>query len=52
MYYETLLNGLKEGYEWAELSWILEDNVMMNRVAETLGAKIYKKYRVYEKYIS
>ncbi|MCS7227610.1 MAG: hypothetical protein NZ839_01445, partial [Endomicrobia bacterium] len=52
MYYETILNGLKYGYEWAELSWILEDNVMMNRAAETLGAKIYKKYRVYEKNVS
>lgn len=52
MYYETILNGLKAGYEWGELSWILEDNVMMNRVAETLGAKVYKKYRVYEKSIT
>ncbi len=49
LYYETILNGLKEDYEWAELSWILEDNVMMNRAAEALGAKVYKKYRVYEK---
>jgi hypothetical protein len=51
MYYNTILNGLKLGYKWGELSWILEDNVMMNRAAETLGAKLYKKYRVYEKYI-
>jgi GNAT superfamily N-acetyltransferase len=51
MYYETILNALKEGYQWGELSWILEDNVMMNRAAETLGAQLYKKYRVYEKII-
>jgi len=51
MYYNTMLNALKLGYEWAELSWILEDNTMMNRAAETLGAKLYKKYRVYEKNI-
>ncbi len=51
LYYETILNGLKENYEWGELSWILEDNVMMNRAAEALGAEIYKKYRVYEKMI-
>lgn len=49
MYYETMLNGLKAGYEWAELSWILEDNTMMVRAAENLGAVLYKKYRVYEK---
>jgi len=24
----------------------------MNRAAEALGARLYKKYRVYEKYIS
>lgn len=52
LYYETILNGLKENYEWGELSWILEDNVMMNRAAEALGAKLYKKYRVYEKVIN
>lgn len=52
MYYETMLNGLKAGYEWAELSWILEDNTMMTRAAENLGAQLYKKYRVYEKSIS
>jgi predicted GNAT family acetyltransferase len=51
MYYNTMLNALKLGYKWAELSWILEDNTMMNRAAETLGAKLYKKYRVYEKNI-
>ncbi|MFN3551214.1 MAG: N-acetyltransferase [Endomicrobiia bacterium] len=49
MYYETILNALKEGYQCGEISWILEDNVMMNRAAETLGAVLYKKYRVYEK---
>lgn len=51
MYYESILNGLKLGYQWAELSWILEDNIMMTRAAETLGGQLYKKYRVYEKEI-
>lgn len=49
MYYETILNALKCGYQWGEMSWILEDNIMMNRAAETLGGVLYKKYRVYEK---
>lgn len=51
MYYHTMLEGLKQGYEWAELSWILEDNHMMIKAAEALGGILYKKYRVYEKII-
>jgi GNAT superfamily N-acetyltransferase len=47
-YVETYNVGVKRGYTWAELSWVLEDNVKMNRVLELLGAKLYKKYRIYE----
>jgi GNAT superfamily N-acetyltransferase len=47
-YVETYNVGVKRGYTWAELSWVLEDNVMMNRVLELLGARLYKKYRIYE----
>jgi len=47
-YAETYHVGVKRGYTWAEMSWILEDNVLMNRVLELLGAKLYKKYRIYE----
>ncbi|HYP79333.1 MAG TPA: hypothetical protein VEQ17_03535 [Steroidobacteraceae bacterium] len=35
-----------------ELSWILEDNRPMRRVAESLGATAYKTYRMYEKPLS
>jgi hypothetical protein len=31
-----------------EMSWILENNKMMNRAARMLGGKIYKTYRMYE----
>ncbi len=48
---ETLKRGVKRGYEWAETSWILEDNVPMNKVAAMVGAKIYKRYRIYDKAI-
>lgn len=37
------------GYERYELSWVLEDNFAMRRIAETIGAPAYKTYRVYEK---
>jgi hypothetical protein len=29
--------------------WILEDNLAMRRIIESLGAVAYKTYRVYEK---
>ncbi len=47
-YYHTYINGLKKGYESAELSWVEEDNTAMNNVATKLGARCYKKYRIYE----
>lgn len=46
---ETYFVGVKKGYTAAELSWILEDNYLMNRIAEVWGAKLYKKYRIWEK---
>lgn len=49
MYYETAKAALERGYDRLEASWILETNEMMNRPIELLGAKVYKKYRIYEK---
>ncbi len=31
-----------------EMSWILEDNVLMTRSLEVMGARHYKTYRIYE----
>lgn len=39
----------KLGYESAELSWILEDNLPMRHLNEALGGVAYKTYRVYGK---
>ena len=36
-------------YQRAEISWVLESNVMMRRTAEMLGAEVYRTYRIYEK---
>ncbi len=47
-YYRTYINGLKNGYTSAELSWVEEDNNAMNNVAVKLGAKKHKTYRIYE----
>lgn len=46
---EGLNVGIAAGVREAEASWILEDNVMMCRVLEAIGGKVYKKYRIYEK---
>jgi len=48
-FYATLVrNARKLGYGDCEMSWILEDNVLMNRSLEVMGAKRYKIYRIYE----
>jgi GNAT superfamily N-acetyltransferase len=49
MYLDLIKGALTRGYEWAELSWTLETNFMINRTVEMLGAKRYKTYRMYEK---
>ncbi|MEJ2011255.1 MAG: hypothetical protein P8X64_03400 [Anaerolineales bacterium] len=49
MYLETAKRAAPKGYKWAEMSWILETNEMMNRSIRMLGGEIYKTYRMYEK---
>jgi hypothetical protein len=46
---ELVRRGLKQGYEWAELGWTLEDNRLINAAIRSMGAKIYKRYRLFEK---
>lgn len=48
LFYETAIRAKKLGIYYGEASWILEDNEPMNRAAEALNAKLYKRYRVYE----
>ena len=40
---------ISRGAMGSELSWILEDNMPMRRIIETLGGKPYKTYRIYGK---
>ena len=49
LYVEVARRGAARGYVGGELSWTLEDNVMINRGIERMGARKYKTYRVYEK---
>jgi hypothetical protein len=49
MYVEVSKRGLARGYEWAELSWTREDDAPINLGIRSMGAKVYKTYRVYQK---
>jgi hypothetical protein len=41
--------GAKYGAKRVELSWILEDNVGMRSILESLGGVVYKRYRIFGK---
>lgn len=41
--------GRRYGIRHIELSWVLEGNQPLRRMAEALGAIVYRKYRIYEK---
>jgi GNAT superfamily N-acetyltransferase len=44
--------GIKKGgYERVEFSWVLEDNIPIQRIIEMADGRLYKKYRIYEKTI-
>jgi len=50
--YEAFERAKKFGYAAGEASWILEDNVAMNKPWQDLGAPQYRRWRIYEKAIS
>jgi hypothetical protein len=45
---EIYRRGPAAGLGTGEMSWVLENNVMMNRAAETVGGRRSKTYRIYE----
>ncbi len=50
VFYGTIIrNGLRKGFKEAEASWILENNVLMNRAMSHINGTPYKRYRIYEK---
>ncbi|MFO0551246.1 MAG: hypothetical protein U0271_22850 [Polyangiaceae bacterium] len=49
MYVEVAKRGVAKGYEWSELSWTREDDAPINLGIRSMGAKVYKKYRVFTK---
>ncbi len=50
--FETLKAAVENGYQSTEMSWILENNDMMNRivanVGQPYGAHVYRTYRIYQ----
>jgi len=50
--FETLKGAVLNGYKSIELSWILENNDMMNRITlntgEPYGTYVYRTYRMYQ----
>jgi len=47
-YHETYRRAIAKGIWRGEMSWILENNAVMNRIVENLGFRIYKRYRLYD----
>jgi hypothetical protein len=52
LYLESFKAAMRKGYKRAEMSWVLEDNTLMQKGCEFMGGKLYKKWRIYEKRIS
>ncbi len=48
LYLELFQRGMAIGYTWGEMSWILEDNHLMQKGIEALGGVRYKTYRIFE----
>lgn len=47
-----VFKGIKKGgYTRVEFSWVLEDNIPIQRIIEMADGRLYKKYRIYEKSI-
>jgi ribosomal protein S18 acetylase RimI-like enzyme len=49
---ELFQRGVAAGYEYLEVSWVLEDNVQANNVLRNLGFPRYRTYGLYEKSLS
>jgi GNAT superfamily N-acetyltransferase len=45
---EIYTRGPAAGFPNGEMSWVLENNVMMNRAAQLIGGRRTKTYRIYE----
>ena len=44
--------AVQNPHKWGEMGWILETNRAMNRGMEAMGARVVKRYRVFERDLS
>jgi len=51
LYLESARTTRDLGYVDSEISWLLEDNLLVIRAAEMMGGSLYKKYRIYKKFL-
>jgi hypothetical protein len=52
LYFESFRRGVDAGYRDCEFSWTLETNHLITRSMRLFDARIYKRYRIYEKLLS
>ncbi len=52
LYSKSVETARRKQYKFADASWILENNIPMNRALQALNGKVYKTYRMYSKAIS
>lgn len=51
--YEEMVRRLCDaGYAGGEMSWVIENNVAMNKAARDMGGRITKTYRIYQKQLT
>lgn len=49
MLFDVTIKAAQEaGWEWGEMSWVLEDNVLMRSSIEKAGGVVYKTYRIFD----
>jgi lysylphosphatidylglycerol synthetase-like protein (DUF2156 family) len=48
LFSEMIKRAQEKGYTWADLSLTSEDNPKTPMLAERVGGKLYKRYRVYK----
>jgi len=49
LYLETFRRPTAVGFDSGEFSWTLENNDLINRAMKLLAAKVYKRYRMYDR---
>ncbi len=49
LYLDTLRAARALGYNWGEIGWAAEDNTLVIRAIEAMGARRYKTYRIYQR---